>query len=90
MLFDTLKVSPLTGDETLSYGHIENDRYPGQRQMRFTLEDLKNEKVYYVLDDRGGFNQVSFDQGYKLSLFSAQLQSFWVSLYNRPGFRPYN
>ena len=51
-------VSPVTGEETLMYGHIENERFPGQRQTRFTLEDLKNDNVYYVMDDGGGVTQL--------------------------------
>ena len=51
-------VSPVTGEETLMYGHIENERFPGQRQTRFTLEDLKKDNVYYVMDDGGGVTQL--------------------------------
>lgn len=51
-------VSPVTGEETLSYGHIENERFPGQRQTRFSLEDLKKDNVYYVMDEAGGVTQL--------------------------------
>ena len=51
-------VSPVTGEETLMYGHIENERFPGQRQTRFTLEDLKKDNVYYVMDDGGSVTQL--------------------------------
>ena len=51
-------VSPVTGEETLSYGHIENERFPGQRQTRFTLDDLKKDNVYFVMDDAGGVTQL--------------------------------
>ena len=51
-------VSPVTGEESLSYGHIENERFPGQRQTRFSLEDLKKDNVYYVMDEAGGVTQL--------------------------------